>query len=202
MAYVLLSLEELLALQGTGMPVTPWQVGQLSPRWRPLLDEGEWEYLDVPYRLNGAPLVRDESPGPTGQTFHSSLSISLIPPLLLVVSGLSGALAIVSALGVWPAVAAANLGLDESAAFYLLAGGVYTVATVFYVIWQTQFLQNLDQLPADVWFMVCLDLLIGGAVILAVGIALLATIILLVLLVGLGMLLIARPPGQPPMRPA
>ncbi len=202
MAYVLLSLEELLALQGTGMPVTPWQVGQPGPRWRPLLDEGEWEYLDVPYRLNGAPLVRDESPGPAGQTVRSSLPIFLIPPLLLVVSGLSGALAIVSALGVWPAVAAANLGLDESAAFYLLAGGVYTVATVFYVIWQTQFLQNLDQLPADVWFMVCLDLLIGGAVILAVGIALLATIILLVLLVGLGMLLIARPPGQPPMRPA
>jgi len=199
MAYILLSLEELHALRGAAgpAPTTFWFPDRAAP---PLLPTpGERQSLEVPYNLNNASFVHNISPGPVEQTPPPSLSRILVAlsRFLLLVSGLVGILAIVSALGFWPVIAAEELGLDQVETFCLLVGGGYTLTSTLYVIWQTRFLQDRDNLAIRVHLMMYINLFIGGAVSLAVIIALFAVAAILLLLAGLGALLIHGSRGQP-----
>jgi hypothetical protein len=116
---------------------------------------------------------------------------------LLLVSGLTGGLAIVSALGLWPALAATSLGLDEQGAFYLMVFGVYLLATTLYAAWRTRLLHNMGQAPWDARLMAYANLGVGGAVMLILGVIALAVVGIVMMLVWLGALLLSGVGGPP-----
>ena len=90
---------------------------------------------------------------------------------LLLVSTLVGSLAVVSALGVWPRMAALQLGLTARGTFHLLASGLYLLAMTLYVVCRTAALHRLDQAMWDVRLMAYVSLAVSGFVILVLGIA-------------------------------
>jgi hypothetical protein len=110
--------------------------------------------------------------------------------LLLGVSGLTGGLAVVSSLGLWPALAANGVGLDDRGAFYLLAGGVYLLATTLYAAGRTRLLQNLSRAPWDARLMAYSSMGIGGAVSAGLVLVALAIVALLLLLIALAVLML------------
>jgi hypothetical protein len=116
---------------------------------------------------------------------------------LLLVSGLTGGLVVVSALGPWPELAATNLGLDEQGAFYLLVVGVYLLATTLYAVWRTRLLHDLNQAPWDARVMAYISLAVGGVVVLILGVAVLAMVAIIVALAWLGALVLSDAGGQP-----
>lgn len=140
--------------------------------------------------------VAQQAPAPrpraVGQESWRSAGI-----LLLGASGLTGGLAVVCGLGLWPAVAASRLGLDERGAFLLLVSGVYLLATTFYAAWRTRLLKDLRQAPWDARLMAYASLGVGGAVSAALGVMALAVTAIILLLVGLGALLLSEPGGSP-----
>lgn len=116
---------------------------------------------------------------------------------LLLVSGLTGGLAVVSALELWPELAATSLGLDEQGAFYLLVGGVYLLATTLYAAWQTRLLRDLNQAPWDARLMAYANLAVGGVIALTLGVAVLAMVAIIAALAWLGALVLSDAGGQP-----
>jgi len=117
--------------------------------------------------------------------------------VLLLVSGLTGGLAIVSALGLWPVLAATSLGLDEQGAFYLTVIGVYLLATTLCATWRTRLLRNVSQAPWDARLMAYANLAVGGAVMLILGVIALAVVGIVMILVWLGALLLSGVGGPP-----
>jgi hypothetical protein len=113
------------------------------------------------------------------------------------VSGLTGGLAVVSGLELWPALAASNMGLDDRGAFFLLVSGVYLLATTLYAAWRTRLLQDLQRAPWDARLMAYANLGIGGAVSAALGVMALAVVAIILLLVGVIALLLSGIGGQP-----
>ena len=102
----------------------------------------------------------------------------LLRPLLLLVSTLTGALGVLAALELWPPLAASSLGLDERGAFYLLVASAYLLATGFSAAWRTRLLRELAQAPWDARLMAYLNLGVGGAVTLALGLVALVAVVL------------------------
>ena len=117
--------------------------------------------------------------------------------LLLGVSGLTGGVAVISSLELWPALAANNMGLDERGAFFLLVSGIYLLATTLYAVWRTRLLQNLRHAPWDARLMAYANLGVGGVVSVALGVMALAIVDIILLLAGLAALLLSSPGGQP-----
>jgi hypothetical protein len=117
--------------------------------------------------------------------------------ILLLVSGLTGGVAVISALGLWTGLAATRLGMDNQGAFYLLVTGVYLLATTLYAAWKTRLLNNLDQTPWDARLMVYANLVVGGSIILILGMAVLAIVAIVVALAWFGALLLSGTGGQP-----
>lgn len=122
---------------------------------------------------------------------------SLTGQALLLVSGLMGGLAVVSALGPRPELTATNLGLDEQGAFYLLVVGVYLLATTLYAAWRTRLLHDLNQAPWDARVMAYVSLATGGVVVLVLGVAVLAMVAIIAALAWLGALVLSEAGGQP-----
>lgn len=117
--------------------------------------------------------------------------------VFLLVSGLVGSLAIVSALGVWPALAAADLGLEDQEVFYLLAGGIYLLATAFYAGWRTRLMRGFHEAPWDARLMALANMAVGGALALALGVVTMAMVAVVLLLAGLCILLFSGTSRRP-----
>lgn len=132
-----------------------------------------------------------------GSGGRSSFGGQVLLQALLLVSGLAGGLAVVSALGLWPKLAATSLGLNEQGAFYLLAGGVYLLATTLYAAWRTRLLHDLNQAPWDARLMAYANLAVGGAVGLMLGAVALVVVVIIVALALFGALLLSGTGGQP-----
>lgn len=104
---------------------------------------------------------------------------------LLAASFLAGGLAVASGLGLRDPFVASSIGLDERGSFFLLAAGVYLLATTLYAAWRTQLLKDLSVAPQDVRLMAFASMAIGGLVTAAVLIvALTIAIVILLLLRG------------------
>jgi hypothetical protein len=87
--------------------------------------------------------------------------------LLLLICALAGGLLLISALGLWPPVDAAGLGLDDWQTFLLLAGGGYLLAMVLYTAWRTRWLGDLEAAPGDARLAACACIAAGALVVLA-----------------------------------
>jgi len=123
-------------------------------------------------------------PQPPNVAAH--ISTLFIKRIMLVASGLVGIVAVLSATGLWEDLAAARFGLDERDAFGLLAFGVYLLATALYTACTTRLLRNLNRAPWDTRAMAYADLIVGGAVTLTLGVAIMAIGAIFVALAWLG----------------
>lgn len=147
----------------------------------------------VPAQPVPRPVPRQvQQPAPAARP-HAAGQEDTLPweQLLLLVSALTGGLAIVAALELWPPLALAAGGLDERGAFYLLMGGVYVLATALYAAWRTRLLRDLDGAPWDARLMAYANLGVGGAVSLAMGLLTLVAVAAAALLIGLIVLLLS-----------
>jgi hypothetical protein len=117
-------------------------------------------------------------------------------PILLIFSGLAGALAVASALGWCKELSATRLGMDGQGAFYLLIVGVYLLATDLYAAWRTQLLNNLNQAPWDARLMAYVNLVVGGSIVLAMVVAVLTMVAVVMILVWLGALVLSGAGGR------
>lgn len=132
-------------------------------------------------------------PGQAGRGRNHS-----IPGLIfLLVSGLVGTLAVIAALSVLPIPSAADLGLEDRELFYLLAGGVYLLATAIYAGWRTRLMRDLREAPWDARLMALLNMAVGAALVLALGMVIMATVAVVLILLGVGAILLHRPQGRP-----
>ncbi|MFZ5919066.1 MAG: hypothetical protein ACOYZ7_19200 [Chloroflexota bacterium] len=115
---------------------------------------------------------------------------------LLLVSALLGGLAVVSGLGLWPAIGVNNLGLDEKGTFYLLVSGAYLLATNVYASWKTRMLHNPSGAPWDARLMAYVNLALGGFVIAMLSMAVLAVVALIAAMAWFGALILGSTGGQ------
>lgn len=93
---------------------------------------------------------------------------------MLVVSGLVGIVVVLSATGLWEDLATARFGLSERGTLGLLAAGVYLLATALYTACKTRLLRDLNRAPWDTRAMAYANFIIGGAVTLTLGVAIMA----------------------------
>jgi hypothetical protein len=122
---------------------------------------------------------------------------SFIRQVLLLISGLAGGLAVISALGLWKDLAATRLGMGNQGAFCLLVAGVYLLATTLYAAWKTRLLNNLNQAPWDARLMAYANLAVGGSIILTLGVVVLAIVAVVVALAWFVALLLSGRRGRP-----
>ena len=85
--------------------------------------------------------------------------------------------------------------MDKQGAFYLLAIGVYLLATTLYAAWRTRLLQDIRRAPWDARLMTYANLGVGGAISLVVCLVFLALVALLWILAWLISLLWGGPQG-------
>lgn len=126
---------------------------------------------------------------PAGVQSHIPDSPALLKQVLLVVSALTGGLAIAMSLELMPPVTASHLGLSERGSFYLLMAGIYLIVSACYAAWRTRLLQNVSEAPWDARLMAYGNLVVGAAVsaalaaVLLIGMAILALLLAPLLLV-------------------
>ncbi len=102
----------------------------------------------------------------------------------LLVSTLTGGLAMVISLELIPTVTASALGLGERGAFFLLMAGLYLLVSACYAAFRTRLLRNLNQAPCDARLLAYGNLAVGGAVSIALVMALLMGMAILALVVA------------------
>jgi hypothetical protein len=163
----------------------PINMAGLWPEARPFNESAVWSW-----GIQG----RDQAT--PSSLIESVRSVADWPPLL-VVSGLTGGLIMISTLELWPELAALNLGLDNYGAFYLLVSGVYLVATSLYAAWRTRLLRNVRQAAWDTRVMAYANLAVGLAVLLVLLLAFLVLVALVMIPVYLGALLLSGLGGPP-----
>ncbi len=120
---------------------------------------------------------------------------SLEGTALLAVSGLASSLAIVSALELWPLLAATNLGIAKQDAFHLTVAGIYLLAMALCAAWGTRLLRNLNQTSWDIRLMAYASLAVGGAVVLIMGAIAVAVMSILIVAAWVGALLLSGTGG-------
>ncbi len=102
----------------------------------------------------------------------------------LLISTLTGGLAIVTSLELLPTLTASSLGLGERGAFFLLMAGLYLLVSGCYAAFRTRLLRNLNQAPWDARLLAFSNLAVGGAVSAALVMALLMGLAILALVVA------------------
>jgi hypothetical protein len=124
-----------------------------------------------------------------------------VPGLIfLLVSGVVGCLAVVAALDIWPILSTADVRLEEREVFYLLAGGVYLLATTVYAGWRTRLMRDLSGAPWDARLMAAVNMAVGAALVFALGMVIMAAVAVVLILLGLSAILLSRPAGRPGAR--
>jgi hypothetical protein len=117
--------------------------------------------------------------------------------IFLLVSGGVGGLAVITALGGWPILPKADRMLEDRDLFYLLAGGVYLVATTVYAGWRTRLMRELSEAPGDARLMALVNMAVGVALVFALGMVVMAAVAAVLILLAISALLISRPQGRP-----
>jgi hypothetical protein len=121
-----------------------------------------------------------------------------VPRLIfLLVSGVVGSLAVIAALGVWPGPSEADPMLADRELFYLLAGGIYLVATTVYAGWRTRLMRDLSGAPCDARLMALVNMVVGAALVSALGMVVMAAVAVALILLAISALLLSRPQGRP-----
>ena len=108
---------------------------------------------------------------------------------LLLVSGLTGGLAIAFTLGQWPLLTTTDLGLDTQGAYYLTVVGIYLLASTLYAAWRTRLLHDVQQSPWNARLMAYANVVVGAGVALILGVIAFAVVGIVVVLVLLAALL-------------
>lgn len=117
--------------------------------------------------------------------------------ILLLVSGVVGSLAVLAVMDVWPILSAAVRRLEDRELFYLLAGGIYLVATTIYAAWRTRLMRDLSGAPADARLVALVNMAVGAAPVFALGVAVMAVVAVVLIMLAISALLLSRPQGRP-----
>lgn len=145
----------------------------------------------VPAAVRAAPRPAAEPPRPAAPSWRAT------GILLLAASFLTGSLAIVCGLGIWPPLSLSGAGLDEEVTFLTSVGGIYLLAATLYAAWRTRLLRDLAQAPWDARLMAFTSMGIGGATGVTAGVVALAIAALFMIGIAALALLLSSSEGGP-----